>query len=276
MQGGPLSLFRRVVGRGGSRAAEPPGAEASPEELPLEWDRHALRVIVSTGLERKKRTRPRTYEPFTVDWLEAHVAPGDRFYDIGANIGTFSLMAGALLRAGARGEQAGSVFAFEPSYSTYQRLCENVSLNGLDGTIVPVPLLLAASSGLGVLAYRDRSPGASRHRVLEDGQAAFDKAERKGARNLQRLVMLALDDLLAVCRLPPPSLMKIDIDGGELEFLRGAGATLRDPALRSLIIETDPGLAEACQALMTDAGLTLAEQFTTGREREVRYLVMRR
>ena len=272
----PFSSFRRVFGHRCAGPAEPAVTGAQPEEMPIEWDRHALRVVVSTSLERKKRTRPRTYEPFTVDSLEANVAPGDRFYDIGANIGTFSLMAGAMLRVGTDDEPAGGVFAFEPSYSTYQRLCDNVCLNGLDGTIVPVPLLLAASSGLGVLAYRDRSPGASRHRVLEDRQAAFDKAERKGERNLQRLVMLALDDLIGVCRLPPPSLMKIDVDGGELEFLRGARATLRDPALRSLIIETDPGFAEACQALMTEAGLTLAEQFTTGREREVRYLVMRR
>jgi FkbM family methyltransferase len=47
----------------------------------------------------------------------------------------------------------------------------------------------------------------------------------------------ALDELIPELQLPPPNHMKIDIDGSEVVFLRGAGSVLGSPTLRSLMFE---------------------------------------
>lgn len=271
-----------------SSSKETPAAEQAPadadlpvvgQELPLDWPRHELRIKATTELERKKRARPCRYEPFTVEWLEACVRPDDQVYDLGANVGTFSLMAAALIAEGGvprKGTAGGTVFAFEPSYGSYARLCENILLNGLTATIVPVPLLVGSTSGLRVLAYRDTAPGASRHRLQEEGSAALQRTKFKPGHIAQKLLSMSLDDLVETCDLPPPTLMKIDVDGGELDVLRGARKALSSEAMRSVILEMEPGLVEPCMQLLKECGLELSDRFTTGHGREFHYAIVER
>ncbi|MGB8167990.1 MAG: FkbM family methyltransferase [Chthoniobacteraceae bacterium] len=65
------------------------------------------------------------FEPETRHFFDAYLRPGDTFLDIGANVGLYTLAAAR--RVG----RLGSVHAFEPCSQTFERLAENVQLNGL-------------------------------------------------------------------------------------------------------------------------------------------------
>ena len=105
------------------------------ERVQLDYPSADIWLHVTTEVERKYRVHACRKEPWTVEWLDGCVQPGDVLYDIGANVGAFTLIA-----AVGRGARA---VAFEPSYANYGRLCENLHLNGCDGAVVPFPLPLA-------------------------------------------------------------------------------------------------------------------------------------
>src|SRR2546423_5415633 len=102
----------------------------------LDYDGAEILVGVTSRAEILSRLRPCAKEPWTVRWLERNLREGDVLYDVGANIGAYSLIADALGR-GAR------VVAIEPAYANYAALCDNVLLNGRGDRIVPLPVALA-------------------------------------------------------------------------------------------------------------------------------------
>jgi FkbM family methyltransferase len=177
--------------------------------------------------ERRWRARSCAKEPWTVRWIEDAVRKGEVLYDIGANVGTFSLIAAVSRRA--------SVVAFEPGYANFARLCENIQLNECTGLIVPVPLPLSDTTGLLLFKYRSFEPGQSRHAL---GDTPF--VPRHGAMSTH---------VQPVCA--------IDVDGSELRVLRGAGAVLRGEQLRTILIESDAAQWDALATELSGAGFTL-------------------
>ena len=196
--------------------------------------------------ERRWRAKSCAKEPFTVRWLEEYVRKGEVLYDVGANVGTFSLIA-------ALGRQA-SVVAFEPGYANFARLCENIVLNECSAAIVPVPLPLSDAPGLLSFAYRSLEPGQSRHTL---GDAPYAPGRGSSSTYVQPVCATTLDRAVADFQLPLPHHMKIDVDGSERRVLRGASRTLRLDQLRSILIETDAGAWDGLAEELTGAGFTL-------------------
>ena len=93
-------------------------------------------IGVTSRTEILSRLRPCAKEPWTVAWLERTLRAGDVFYDVGANVGAYSLVAAALGRAE-------RVVAVEPGYASYAALCDNIVLNGRQDVVVPLPAVLA-------------------------------------------------------------------------------------------------------------------------------------
>jgi len=182
-------------------------------------------------------------EPFTVDWIES-IEPGDVLYDIGANVGPYSLIA-----AKATGNRA-RVFAFEPSPSTFRDLFRNVILNDCAESITPLPLALWSENRVLSFKFHLFRSGAAKHRLATDLDAGHPR--------VARVVGVRLDDLVERFGLPVPTHAKIDVDGGELEVLRGAMRTLKRPEWRSILIELELGgeteQNRAAKALLADAG----------------------
>src|SRR6185437_127183 len=114
----------------------------------LDYDGAQLLVGVTSRTEILSRLRPVAKEPWTVRWLETSLREGDVLYDVGANVGAYSLIGAALGRAS-------RIVAIEPGYATYAALCDNVRLNGLEETVIPLPLLLGDETRLVTLGYRD-------------------------------------------------------------------------------------------------------------------------
>lgn len=123
------------------------------------------------------------------------IQQGDVVYDIGANVGFYTLLAAMT---------AHSVFSFEPLPRNLAYLRKHIELNSCRNVQV---LDVAVSDRNGKGYFQEHESNAMGH-LSEQGTLEVG--------------MIALDDL----DLPPPSVIKMDIEGGELSALLGARATI--------------------------------------------------
>ena len=175
---------------------------------------------------------------------------GGVLYDVGANVGTFSLVAAKVCA------RRGTVVAFEPGFASYAHLCGNIVLNRCEAIIIPVPLAVAGTCGLGSFRYLSLDPGQSRHDFKQDAWSADEADTPK--RYVQPVLSMTLDSAISTFSLPAPNHLKVDVDGGEIEVLRGAAQTLANPTLRSILIEIDESQTEQVMAILDRSGFTLA------------------
>jgi FkbM family methyltransferase len=138
---------------------------------------------------------------------------GDLFVDVGANLGSYTVLACAA--KGARG------YCFEPVPGTFARLTDNIRLNDLSGRVVARNLGIADKSGELVFTV---SQDTTNH-VVADAEHHFDT------------VRVAVQPLDLAIRGESPSVIKIDVEGFEVPVLEGAHATLANPVLHSVILE---------------------------------------
>jgi FkbM family methyltransferase len=169
-------------------------------------------------------------EPETIEWLENNFRPGDVLYDVGANVGSYSFVAYVV----AAGDC--TVYAFEPSFSTFAALCENVFLNDCDEKIVPLQVALSDETKLLTFNYSNISAGTSMHSV---GEAINQSGKPFQPSFKQPMFSYRLDDLVEQFGLRTPNHIKIDTDGAELKVLRGAEKTLLLPSLRTIFLEVN-------------------------------------
>jgi FkbM family methyltransferase len=215
----------------------------------LDYPKDEILLLVRSKAE-SKRLQSCAKEPWTVEWIEQWVQPGDVLYDIGANIGAYSLVAAKRTRGRAR------VIAVEPGYGSFSALCQNVVLNGCTESITPLPINLGPRTGLGRFRYRDLRAGAADH--------GFSTDKRNGSEALyeQPVMSYRLDDLVEQLELPTPTHIKLDVDGVELGVLEGAQVVLDSPTLRSILIEVNPRQSEAVIEVLRRHGLELRTKIT--------------
>lgn len=161
--------------------------------------------------------------------------PGNVLLDIGANIGSYTVLA-----AGACGA---SVIAIEPVPSTAAALEANIRLNGLESRVT----VKRASVGAEIGTLRITSELDACNRIAADD-------EHEG---VIQVPALTVDGL---CANRVPTIIKIDVEGYELPVLQGAEATLRNPEVLAVVAETNGSgeryrYADATVVqLLTDAG----------------------
>lgn len=154
-------------------------------------------------------------EPETADLLDRTIRPGWVCIDAGANIGLLSLV-----MARATGP-AGAVYAFEPNPEIRPRLDANIRLNG--AAQVRIEEICLGSTNRAVDFYVPDTL------VSNVGQASIylDHHPELGERVRRISVpMVRLDDYVASHALTSVHLLKIDVEGGEIDLLRGATETL--------------------------------------------------
>lgn len=172
-------------------------------------------------------------EPDTVRWLEFNLKSGDVFYDIGANIGAYSFVAASLI-------QDGVVVSIEPSFSTYKTLCSNVILNkskfnGVE--FYPFGCAVGDKNSYLNFKYSEISSGAAQH-----GSENYETA--------LNVPCITLDDFVRMFKVPPPTVMKIDVDGPEALVLLGSELVLGNHLLRTVLIEVEDCTEDEVKRIM--------------------------
>jgi FkbM family methyltransferase len=159
--------------------------------------------------------------------------PGDVVFDIGANVGFYSLL--AAVRIGTTGR----VYAFEPLPRNLGFLRRNLDLNRI-GNVEILDAAVAAQSGV---AAFDVGGGPCLGRVDAAGTLAVRA--------------VSIDALVSSGELPPPSVIKMDIEGGELAALEGARATLERHRPMVFLATHGDAVHRASCALLEAAGYEL-------------------
>jgi FkbM family methyltransferase len=140
------------------------------------------------------------------------VKPGSVVWDVGANMGLFAFAAAGLAGAGGR------VYAFEPDAVMARLLRASARLNPQAAPVEVIPCAIAQDVALAhfQIAQRSRTSNA-----LE----GFQLSESGGVREVETVLTVSLDWLAE--RLPPPDVLKIDVEGAELAVFHGALNLLR-------------------------------------------------
>ncbi len=149
------------------------------------------------------------HEVVVQELLERLCKPGFVFYDIGAHLGFFSF--GVANCIGPKGR----VFAFEPDTENCVRLKEMVTRNNLQSRVKVVEAAAWSYTSSGGVPFRQGSSKAHGG-VLADGIAAV-----LADGEMQLVSAISLDDFLRKGN-PCADVVKIDVEGGECEVLKGA------------------------------------------------------
>jgi len=214
--------------------------------------RHGPLIFVTTHPQALQYPREfATREPETLAWIDAFETPC-RFWDIGANIGVFSVYAG--LRTGVE------VCAFEPAAASYGALCRNIEANRLDDRVQAYCLAISDRTELGRLNLSGTNAG-SVFNAFESTDDCFGNEIAVAFR--QGVVGISIDGFRRLFGLAAPNYLKIDVDSIEERILAGACETLRDPDLRSVLIELEAADTSRNDRL-TDALTTAGFRLTLG------------
>ncbi len=171
-------------------------------------------------------------EPITIDWLNSFV-PGSAFLDVGANVGMYSIYAGVVRRA--------IVYSFEPEAKNYAILCQNIELNLLGERVVAWCAALSDQDVFDRIYLSGTRAGQSSHSF---GEMVSPSLRPKEFKRSQGCYSTTIDALVASGAILPPNHIKIDVDGLEHKVIRGAAMTLRNPALKSMLVEINANLNE--------------------------------
>jgi FkbM family methyltransferase len=175
--------------------------------LSAEFAKAPIHVTPSAGLRYLFRSMD-TVDTVLLELVREVVRPGDVVWDIGANVGLFSFAAAS--RAG----PDGLVVALEPDAWLVQLLRRSTLEQSSSSAVVRVvPAAVASEVSIRTLCLANRSRAANY-------LAEFGTTQTGGAREEQSVVAVTLDWLLE--SQPAPRVVKIDVEGAELEVLKGA------------------------------------------------------
>lgn len=172
-----------------------------------------------------------TKEPETIDWIDTF-KKGEVLFDIGANIGLYSLYAAM---------KDIRVVAFEPESQNYALLNRNIYLNQVSDQVISLNIALCDRDGLDYLYIPKLQAGESLNNfaeALDWKHEAFQPSFKQG------VIAFSLDSFLLHYPAVFPNHIKIDVDGLEGKIIKGAEKTLRDTRVKSLSIEINDSLPE--------------------------------
>lgn len=169
-------------------------------------------------------------EPDTLKWIDTF-EDGDVFLDIGSNVGVFSLYAAVTRNV--------HVFACDPLPQNHNALIQNVVLNGVAERVTAICAAIndcPAISALMVPAVSDTIGGAG----ATFGESYDNYRQEISASYCLNTIGISIDDLVERFGMSVPNHIKVDIDGIMEKVVAGAGKTLENPAVRSVMLELQP------------------------------------
>jgi FkbM family methyltransferase len=185
------------------------------EPLVMPWY-YGLQVAITPGEETSRALfASGAYEPASMIALQRFLKPGDVLFDVGANIGAYSLVASRLVGP------AGHVYSFEPSARERAALQNNLLLSACTNVTVS-PAAVSDHSEMVTLRI-----AAGQHR----GQNTLASEFAYPGVGLERTEIVAatsLDEFVQLPQVRRPTILKVDAEGSELSVLNGAVSLLRN------------------------------------------------
>jgi FkbM family methyltransferase len=207
-----------------------------PDQIEEYTNRYGVKFLLDTHEYQMKQIYVYDiYEKNTVRHITKLIKPDHIFFDVGSNIGFYSLTFATLL-------SEGTVHCFEPNQVSFNRLKHNTEINHFKNVIL---------NNIGL--SDDKGEVVSSYNLENTGTASVYK---KGAGNgLKEIIHLQkADDYCHQNKIEKIDFIKVDIEGGEFAFLKGAEMIIK--ASRKLIL-----VMEMMEENFIEAGYTTKEIF---------------
>lgn len=203
-----------------------------------------------TVLAKLRATTLETKEPDTLEWIKGF-NPDEILLDIGANVGMFTIWA-----AKTRGVQ---VYAFEPESQNFALLYRNIVLNDLGKNVIGYCAALSDEVKFALLHLKGFRGGTSGHSF---GESVSEDLQPREAPYTQGCFSTTLDSLVSAKAIPLPTHIKIDVDGFEHKVIAGAKKTLKNPGVKSVLIEINPKIEAHPKIVLSllSLGFTFSEE----------------
>ena len=163
------------------------------------------------------------FEPVETRWLREFLQPGMTFFDVGANLGVFTLLAAKCVGT------TGSVHSFEPSPVMIEELRANIALNAL------------ANVNINGMAVAAEAGWAQFPRYARGNEVYGTLGPRvwpgKRIVRYDRVQVTTLDEYVSAHNIAHVDLIKMDIEGAELLALKGARNLLLSNMPPALLFE---------------------------------------
>ena len=184
----------------------------------------------------------------TNDWINTFTK-GKTFYDIGSNVGVYSLMAVQT--------KSNNVVSFEidPLNASIQH--QNIYSNNMQESILLLPIGLSDYTSVRDIHFKTISEGDALHSIDEISPSVAEENREKTIKG--QIATFKLDELISIMGLPAPSYVKIDVDGAELKILKGMESCLS--TVESAMVEVDNGSFSDVWDFLRSLGFELVQEY---------------
>lgn len=210
-----------------------------------------MQLFCTNAIEKERCDTFWTKEPETLSWIDSF-KDGDVFFDVGANVGHYSVYAAAH-------NETIKVYSFEPVTLNFLNLVSNVVLNGLSN-VNYYNIAIGRETKLDTLYLKDLTPGASGSQIdepVDEYNVVFSPVGKVS------VITYSLNDFYFMLGPLKVNHIKIDIDGKEADVLDGMGALLEFKELKSILIEVNKQMTDKGNLidLMKEHGFTIDNPF---------------
>lgn len=199
-------------------------------------------MILNSNIEKWRWDTFWEKEPDTIEWIKSFKTL-NTFFDIGANIGIYTLYAASLY-------PYSLIFAFEPVRRNYVRLMQNIELNNFDN-VIALPFAIGGVTRVELMCEINDEIGHSgsliNNRPTQEPKKAY------------LLPTITIDDFVKTWGVKVDHI-KIDIDSDEHDIIAASKKTLRGSSVKSCLIEINSNRDEICK-IMQEGGFTENNQF---------------
>ena len=194
-------------------------------------------------------------EPDTLEWIRKKGGNEKVLYDIGANMGIYSIYYAKMFKS--------QVFAFEPSFTNLDLLVKNINLNLLTNQVHVISNPLSKKFIISNLFQKKSSPGLAgttfNNNFVKKKMATTNKDFTLNQVEYNTLG-LSIDSLMDLNIIKKPDLLKIDVDGTEVDIIEGCQNTIKESKRISILIETSEETESSIKKTFTSLGLTKKSQ----------------
>lgn len=192
-----------------------------PEKVEVKVGEYTANLLVADIIEYS-RVLSFQEDYRIIETLLNRVISGDYYWDIGANIGLYSV-----LLAKAVGE-SGRVFAFEPEERAGNRLQQNVAANNLSNVRI-FPIALGRDRARLKLSVSQHASSGTHSLVIPENEVSTITTVD--------VDVIPGDELRKQEQIDVPTAIKVDVEGAEEEVLAGLNETLRHPNCKTVVCE---------------------------------------